>query len=396
MPGSDVTAIVATCNRAHYLGEALDSVLGQTVAPAQIIVVNDGSTDATADVLGRYAGRVEVIEQENGGKSRALNRAMPRVRGEFVWIFDDDDIALPQNVEGHLAALEALPGTGFVYSGSGGIRSHPDGRIEHTGRRPMPNVPDDEIFPRMLEQNFMQQQAMLVRTSCYREVGPFDVRLDRSQDYEMNLRLARRFRGRGLDMESFLFRDHDGERGRPGAQFAADQRSRRWIDFSRQHLPQLRAELGLAEYLPRGLGADPLGEPLRRRALLQRACLMARCALWEEALADFREALVDLMRGEPLGVAEQDLCRRSLGIFIRRDLAIEGLLDDRTVARRFGRLLDDSGNDDARRIFAAELAGYARMKLRHGRKVVRSARALALAQRVGGVASWSPSTVRGG
>jgi glycosyltransferase involved in cell wall biosynthesis len=393
---TSVTAIIATYNRAHYLGEAIDSVLGQTVAPAQVIVVNDGSTDATADVLRRYAGRIEVIEQENGGKSRALNRAMPRARGAYVWIFDDDDIALPQNVEGHLAALEAHREIGFVYSGSGGIRSHPDGSVEHTGRRPMPDVPDDEIFPRMLEQNFMQQQAMLVRTRCYREVGPFEVRLDRSQDYEMNLRLARRFPGKGLDVASFLFRDHDGRRGRPGAQFAADQRSHRWIDFSRQHLPQLRAELGLAEYLPRGLAADPVDGPLRRRALLQRACLMARCALWEEALADFREALVDTMRGAPLSAVEQDLCRRSLGIFIRRDLAIEGLLDDRTVVRRFGRVLEDSGNVDARRIFAAELSAYARTKLCHGRKFMRSARALALARRVGGVASWIPPTVRGG
>ena len=297
MPASEVTAIVATCNRAHYLGEALDSVLDQSVPPVQVIVVNDGSTDQTAAVLKRYGERIEVIEQENRGKSHALNQAMPRVRGAYLWIFDDDDVALPHNVESHLAVLEAHPEMGFVYSGCSVIRSRPDGRVEHGGRMSMPVVPEDEIFLRMLEQNFMQQQAMLVRTQCYREVGPFDARLDRAQDYEMNLRLARRFRGKGLDTESFLFREHDGWRGRPGAQFAADQRSRRWIAFSRELLPRLRAELGLAEYLPRGLGAEPLDEPRRRRALLQRACLMARCALWEEALADFGQALVDTMRG---------------------------------------------------------------------------------------------------
>jgi glycosyltransferase involved in cell wall biosynthesis len=388
VPASDVTAIVATCNRAHYLGEALDSVLGQTVPPAQVIVVNDGSTDSTAAVLKRYGERIEMIDQENGGKSRALNQAMSRVRGAYLWIFDDDDVALPHNIERHLTVLEAYPEVGFVYSGCSVIRSHPDGRVEHRGRMSMPVVPEDEIFLRMLEQNFMQQQAMLVRTRCYREVGPFDARLDRGQDYEMNLRLARRFPGKGLDVESFVFREHEGLRGRPGAQFAADQRSRRWIDFSRELLPRLRAELELAEYLPRGLGAEQLDEPHRRRALLQRACLMARCALWQEALADFGQALVDTMRGAPLSAADQDLCRRSLGIFFRRDLAIEGLLDDRTVARRFGRLLEDSGNDDARRIFASELSSYARAKLRHGKKFVRSARALALAQRVAGLRSW--------
>ncbi len=387
---ADVTALIATCNRAQYLGEALDSVLGQTVPPSQVIVVNDGSTDGTADVLRRFGDRIEVIDQANGGKSLALNRAMPRVRGAYLWIFDDDDVALPQNVEHHLAALEADAEAGFVYSGSGGLRNHPDGRVEHTGRRPMPRVPDDEIFLRMLEQNFMQQQAMLVRTRCYREVGPFDVALDRSQDYEMNLRLARRFPGKGLDVETFLFREHDGERGRPGAQFAADQRSRRWISFSRELFPRLHAELALAEYLPRSLATGELDEARRRRALLQRACVMARCALWEEALADLHQALVDTLRGRPLSPVERELCRRALGIYLRRDLAIEGLLDDRQVARRFGDVLAQSGNDDARRIFASVLSAYAREKLSHGKKLAHASRALALAWRLGGLRGWLP------
>ena len=94
--------------------------------------------------------------------------------------------------------------------------------------------------------------------------------------------------------------------------------------------------------------------------------------------------------GAPLSPREQDLCQRALGIYIRRDLAIEGLLDDRDVARRFGRVLVDSRNDDAQRIFAAELSNYAWGKLRHGRKFVRAGRALALARQVAGVRSLLP------
>jgi glycosyltransferase involved in cell wall biosynthesis len=390
VPASDVTALIATCNRAQYLGEALDSVLGQTVPPAQVIVVNDGSTDRTAEILRGYGDRIEVIDQENGGKPRALNRAMPLVRGAYVWIFDDDDVALPHNLERHLAVLEADDRLGFVYSGCSVLHTHPDGRIEDRGRLSMPQPDDDEIFPRMLEQNFMQHQGMLVRTRCYREIGPFDESLDRSQDYEMNLRLARRFPGRALDEVSFLFREHGGPRGRPGAQFAADGRSLRWIAFSRALLPRLRAELDLREYLPRSLSAAPLDAPRRRRALLQRACVAARCGLWEDALADFGEALVDTLRGTPLGSPEQDLCRRALGMFLRRDLAIEALLDNRHHVNRFGRLLVDSGNADAQRIFAAVLWRYARERLSHGRKLARAGRAFALAWQVGGARSLLP------
>jgi glycosyltransferase involved in cell wall biosynthesis len=389
MRASDVTAVIATCNRAHYLGEALDSVLRQTVPPGQVIVVNDGSTDGTAAVLGRYGERIEVINQENGGKSRALNRAMPKVRGEYLWIFDDDDVALPQNLERHLAVLEAHPEAGFVYSACSIIRNYSDGRVEHEGRPKMPDVPEDEIFLRMLEQNFMQQQAMLVRTRCYREVGLFDDCLEVSEDYEMNLRLARRFPGKGLGAVSFLFRHHDGRRGRPGNQFSAGERGRRWVTINRELLLRLRGELELAEYLPRGLGAGQLDEPRRRRAILQRACVMVRCGLWEEALADLGHALVETLPGAPLSPAEQALCRRALEKYIWFDLAIEGLVDGPSVARRFKRVLEDARNADARQIFAAELSRYAWARLRRG-KPRRVARALALARQVAGVRSWLP------
>jgi len=389
MRASNVSTIIPTCNRAQYLGATLDSVLGQTVAPAQVIVVNDGSTDSTPALLRRYGERIEVIDQENCGRARAVNRAMPRVCGEYLWIFDDDDIALPQSLERHLAVLEAHPEVGFVYSGCSIIQSHPDGRVEHKGPMKMPEVAEDAIFSRMLEQNFMQLQAMLVRTRCYREIGLFDPSLNLCDDYDINLRLTRRFAGKRLDVPSFLFRQHDGLRGRPGALFPAEHRSRYWAKENRQIHLRLRSELELAEYLPRSLGTGRLDEPGRRRALLQRACVMARLALWDEALADLRQALVDTMPGAPLGTAERDLCRRALGKFVRFDLAIEGLVDDSGVARRFRRVLEDAANVDAQRAFASELSRYAWARLRRC-KPSRAARALALARQIGGVRSWIP------
>ena len=387
---ADVTAIVTTYNRAHFLGEALDSVLGQTLPPAQIIVVNDGSTDGTADVLRGYGDRIEVIDQENVGKPRALNRAMSRVRGASVWIFDDDDIALPENLERHVAVLEDRPAVDFVYSGCWIVDSYPSGRIERRGRMPMPDVADDEIFPRMLEQNFMQQQAMLVRTHCYREIGPFDASLDHSEDYEMNLRLARRFSGTGLAVESFLFRHHKGTRGQPGARFAAADRYHRWIDAKRGLLLRLQPQLDLGEYLPRRLGGGRLDAPRRRRALLQRASAMARCGLWEQALADFREALVRTLQGVPLDAAELGLCRRALTMYVRREPAVEGLLDDPMLASRFESLLDEVGSAEMRRLFASELSRYVWRTLARRRKPVHAAGALALARRLAGLRSWIP------
>jgi glycosyltransferase involved in cell wall biosynthesis len=386
---ANVTVIIPTCNRAHFLGETLDSVLGQTVSPGQVIVVNDGSTDSTVDLLSRYGERIEVIDQENSGRARAVNRAIAQVRGEYLWIFDDDDIAVPQSLERHLAVLEAHPEVGFTYAGCVILQTHPDGRVEQRGALPMPDVSEDEMFSRMLEQNFLQLQAMLVRTRCYREIGLFDPRLNLCDDYDINLRLARRFTGRRLDAPSFLFRQHSGLRGRPGALFPAEHRSRYWVIENRDIHLRLRGELELGEYLPRSLGAGELDRPRRRRALLQRACVMARLALWEEALADLQQALVETLPGAPLSMVERDLCRRAMGKFIRFDLAIEGLIDHPDVAGRFKRILEDSANVDAQRILASELSRYAWARLRRCQPA-RAMRALTLAQQIAGVRSWIP------
>ena len=384
MPASTVTAVIATCNRAAYLGQALDSVLAQSVPAAQVIVVDDGSSDDTGTVLRRYGDRIQALRQDNGGKSTALNRALPLARGDYLWIFDDDDVALPHNIETHRAVLDARPDLGFVYSGCEVIRDTVDGGYARHGRLALPIPTDDEIFPRMLEQNFMQQQGMLVRTACYREVGPFDETLDRSQDYEMNLRLARRFAGHGLDAPSFLFREHAGHRGRPGATFAADRRSERWVAFSLQMLPRLYRELSLAEYLPRSQSVLPLDGARRRRALLQRACIMARCGLWPEALPDLEEALLAILPDEPLSPEEEEFCRRMLGLFLQRDLAIEGLVGAEEHSRRFAAIVGRSPHASARCIFSGLLARYAEARLPLGKKVELASRALALATGLAG------------
>lgn len=388
MRPSNVTIIIPTCNRAHFIGETLDSVLGQTVPPDQVIIVNDGSTDSTLEVLRRYGDRIEVIDQENSGRARAVNRAIAQVRGDYLWIFDDDDIAVPDSLERHLAVLEAHPEIDFTYAGCVILQTHPDGSVEKKGPLPMPDVPEDEMFSRMLEQNFMQLQAMLVRMRCYREIGVLDPRLNLCDDYDIMLRLARRFTGRRLDAPTYLFRQHNGLRGRPGALFPAEHRSRYWVQENRDIHLRRREELALGEYLPRSLGAGELDPPRRRRALLHRACVMARLALWEEALADLQQALVETLPGVPLGPVERELCRRSMGKFIRFDLAIEGLVDHPDVARRFRQIV--VGNADARSIFASELSRYAWTRLRQYQPS-RAVRALALAQQIAGMRSWIPA-----
>jgi glycosyltransferase involved in cell wall biosynthesis len=110
-----VSVIVPTFNRAHCIGECLESLLVQTVPPLEIVVIDDGSEDGTADVLARYGDRIRYVRKENGGKPRAVNLGLSLAQGALIWIFDDDDVALPDAIERRLEVLEAKPGIGFVY-----------------------------------------------------------------------------------------------------------------------------------------------------------------------------------------------------------------------------------------------------------------------------------------
>ena len=95
MPDPTVSIIVPTFNRARYLPECLDSLLAQTFPATEIIDVNDSSTDDTARVIRPYLDRITYVEKENGGKSTALNLVLPGIQSDYLWIFDDDDVALP-------------------------------------------------------------------------------------------------------------------------------------------------------------------------------------------------------------------------------------------------------------------------------------------------------------
>jgi glycosyltransferase involved in cell wall biosynthesis len=101
-----VTAIVPVYNGAATIAEAIDSALAQSYRDLEVIVVNDGSTDATAEVLRRYDGRIRVIERKNGGIAAARNTGVAATQSEYLAFLDCDDIWAPAMVERTVAALD--------------------------------------------------------------------------------------------------------------------------------------------------------------------------------------------------------------------------------------------------------------------------------------------------
>src|SRR5919107_192619 len=107
--GTDLVSVVIPCyNQAHFLSEAIESVLAQTYPYFEIIVVDDGSTDNTSEVAGRYSG-VRCIRQDNQGLSGARNSGLRHSKGEYLVFLDADDRLLPQALEVGLECLRAYP-----------------------------------------------------------------------------------------------------------------------------------------------------------------------------------------------------------------------------------------------------------------------------------------------
>jgi glycosyltransferase involved in cell wall biosynthesis len=104
-----ISAVVATYQAEEWLPEALDSILGQTRPPEEVVVVDDGSTDGTERILAAYGDRIRVIRQENAGYPTAMNRAIREAKGEFVAPCGADDVWEPRKLEWQSEALAEHP-----------------------------------------------------------------------------------------------------------------------------------------------------------------------------------------------------------------------------------------------------------------------------------------------
>lgn len=117
MTRDSVSVVIPAYNAGRYLGEALDSVLAQTLPPREVLVVDDGSTDDTPEVCARYSGRVRYARQENAGVSAARNAGLAAATGEFVALMDADDVCAPERFARQVAALRRRPDAVACLSG---------------------------------------------------------------------------------------------------------------------------------------------------------------------------------------------------------------------------------------------------------------------------------------
>ncbi len=308
-----VSVILPTFNRAHLIAASIEALLQQTYPIAEILVVDDGSTDNTEAAVSEYVGRVGYMRQANGGKNAAINAGLRRVQGDLVWIMDDDDLAPPDALERLVAPFIADPSTAISYGALRKFREDPTTGERHY-EMTFPYPPEDgrSFFVRVMEDCFITgQPCMLVRRSSYQEIYPLPEKNVISEDYAVLLLLARRWPATRVEGVTLLQRQHDGPRGPAEIRYAAETRNARWCQADTELLGDLLPRLKLGEFVGRAEGE--LQDPReRRQALFQKATIAARKKLWPVALEAVRAGVREAPEA-PLRDMDQMILGRMLG-----------------------------------------------------------------------------------
>jgi glycosyltransferase involved in cell wall biosynthesis/predicted O-methyltransferase YrrM len=185
--GPDVTVVIPTCGRWHFLAQTLQSALGQEAVALEVVVVDDASADETPDRLADLEDpRVRLVRHETRqGVARVRNDGIEAARGEWVAFLDDDDLWSPQKLR---RQLDAAVGGGASFAYGGAVLVEEDGRVLRAIR-----APDPETVAHELLRGYpipAGSSNVIARTALLRDLGGFDERLHQLADWDMWLRLA--------------------------------------------------------------------------------------------------------------------------------------------------------------------------------------------------------------
>lgn len=217
-----ISVIIPTYNREKTILRALQSVLDQTYSSLEVLVIDDCSTDSTADIVKSVSDeRVRYIALEkNGGPSNARNVGVQMVSGEWIAFQDSDDCWHKNKLEMQMAYAKEYSEFAMVYCMS--MNYFQDGRALVIPHEPLPDIMEGSMMYTLLQRNVIDTPTMLIKRECFLEAGGFDVTYRALEDWEFVLRFSKNNRigfCSQVLMDSYML--NDGVSSNVGAYFEA-------------------------------------------------------------------------------------------------------------------------------------------------------------------------------
>ncbi|MBI3013693.1 MAG: glycosyltransferase [Candidatus Tectomicrobia bacterium] len=183
-----VSVVIPTYNRRHFLPEAVASVRRQTYRDWELIIVDDGSEDGTREMLEKLGGPVRLLFTEHRGVSAARNRGLAEARGKYIAYLDSDDLWHPHKLQIQVEYMEAHPAAVVTYTDEIWIR-----RGVRVNQKKKHRKYSGDIFAFCLPLCIVSLSSALLRRDVLVELGGFDETLPACEDYDLWLRLARMY-----------------------------------------------------------------------------------------------------------------------------------------------------------------------------------------------------------
>jgi glycosyltransferase involved in cell wall biosynthesis len=247
MQNSLVSVIIPTYNRRHLLEEAIKSVLRQTYRTFELIVIDDGSTDGTADFMQdllKQDSRISYHQFSRKGAAAARNKGIKLSKGSFAAFLDSDDLWLETKLEKQMLIFEKAPALGFVYC-NGFFIDEEGQRDEHLTTE-WKSEPFSDVKDILLKRvTFFSTSGVIIRKPCLTQAGSFDEDLRFFEDIDLFFRVLTFCKGYLVNEELVVNRRHSGNLANqyrfPTVEFSSDflKMRRKTVDFFEQHVAPL-------------------------------------------------------------------------------------------------------------------------------------------------------------
>ncbi len=286
--GTLVSVVIPAFNGERFIGPTIESALAQTYSSVEIIVVDDGSTDATQEAVRRFGDRVRYLRQSNQGGAAARNQGISAARGDWVAFLDQDDLWLPEKLERQAAVFLAEPSTVVCFTRWShiddqgnpmmhGSTAERDGLLDSVSRQARPLaggavlLPEQPFTVALVKRCLVNScSGVVARKSVLAEVGGFDAGLRGPDDWDLWMRLAVRHPFAYIPEALYQYRHH-----------------------ARQHTQRGGTQMlsGLLTVMERWLRSPEIcGRAGRRTILASMARLHDNCATVRVSQGEMREA----------------------------------------------------------------------------------------------------------